>query len=258
MMTPLGNFPVMSFDLRPVDGQFVFGQAELDAADTLRFGFSIETYKGRDTLAFRNGGYFQGVLRDSRAALVESDGGTWRFCDVGDAGCSYVDARFTVGQNQLALETRVRGATHLLWNAQRQEARPVAPGFPSDLASRGNGSAPWPTLATVQVNATWASAVTAPADVWLVLTTTPCLPTFACHSSRAVSKAVAAGASAATLSLPNVHPGSYKVTVVVDPDRNFAATAAPTSGDRVAVDLDLVVPVSGTATLNALAAYTVP
>ncbi len=95
-MTPLGTFPMMNFDLRPVDGQFVFGQAELDADETLRFGFSVETYGGQNVLAYRNGGFFGGVLRDTRTALVDTDGGTWRFCYVGDGGCSYLDARFTV------------------------------------------------------------------------------------------------------------------------------------------------------------------
>lgn len=257
-MTPLGNFPRMNFDLRPVDGQMVFGQAELDAADTLRFGFNIETYGGRDVLAYRNGGYFGGVLRDTRTALDSTDGGTWRFCYVGDGGCDYIDARFTVSGSSLVLDTHVRGQPHVYWNAQRQETRTVPAGFPSDLASRGDGSAPWPPLATVEVNASWATATAAPADLWLILTTTNCFPSFGCHASRSISGALDGGVSSATLSLPNVHPGSYKATLLLDRDRNFASTFAPTSGDTLAVDQALEVPDAGTATLNATLSYTLP
>jgi hypothetical protein len=257
-MTPLGNFPRMSFDLRPTDNQFVFGQAEMDATDTLRFGFDIETYGGRDVLAFRNGGYFQGILRDSRTSLQDSDGGTYHFCYVGDGGCSYIDAKFTVTDTTLVLNTNVRGQPHVYWNATRLESRTVPAGFPSDLASRGDGSAPWPTLATVQVNASFGTAVTADADAWLILTTTACFPAFNCNESRAVSVAVPASSSSAMLSLPNVHAGAYKVSVILDVNKNFASTMAPSSGDRVAVDQDLTVPASGTASLNVTTSYTVP
>ena len=143
-----GQLSGSTFDLRPVEGQFVFGQAEVDAADTLRFGFSIETYGGY-ALAFRNGGYFQARPRDSRTALQDSDGGTWRFCSVGDGGCAYIDARFTVTGSALQLDTHVKNAPHLYWNATKQEPAHAGPGFPTDTASRGDGSAPRPMLANV-------------------------------------------------------------------------------------------------------------
>jgi hypothetical protein len=257
-MTPLGNFPVMNFDLRPVDGQFVFGQSDLDAANTLRFGFSIETYGDRDVLAYRNGGFFQGVLRDSRTALVETDGGTYRFCFVGDAGCGYIDARFTVAGAQLTLDTKVRGNQHVLWNATRDETRTVPTPFPSDTASRGDGGAPWPAMASVQVTANFGLTLAAPANVWVLLTTTPCFPTFGCRASRAVMTSAALGDSSATLTVPTVHAGAYKATVLLDLDRNFATARAPNTGDRIAVDQDLTVPASGTANLTATTSFAVP
>lgn len=257
-MTPLGNFPVMNFDLRPVDGQFVFGQSDLDSANTLRFGFSIETYGGRDVLAYRNGGFFQGVLRDSRTQLIETDGGTWRFCSVSDAGCGYIDARFSVSGSQLTLDTKVRGNQHVLWNATRDELRSVPIPFPSDTASRGDGSAPWPTMANVQVTANFGVTLTAQADVWVILTTTPCFPSFSCRASRSVMRAAAVNDTTAMLTVPTVHAGAYKVTVLVDLDRNFATTRAPSSGDRVAVDQDLTVNATGMATLTATTSFVVP
>jgi len=87
-MTPLGNFPVMSVDFRGVGAGFLFGQTDLDLANTLRFGFSIETH-GADVVAYRNGGFFGGVLRDTRTRLLEADDttGRYRFCSV-DRGCA--------------------------------------------------------------------------------------------------------------------------------------------------------------------------
>lgn len=257
-LTPLGNFPVMNFDLRPVDGQFVFGQSDLDAANTLRFGFSIETYGGRDVLAYRNGGFFQGVLRDSRTQLVEADGGTWRFCSVTDAGCGYIDARFSVSGTQLTLDTRVRGNQHVLWNATRDELRSIPVPFPSDTASRGDGSAPWPTMASVNVTANFGVTLTAAADVWVILTTTPCFPTFNCKASRSVMRAASASDTSAMVTVPSVHAGTYKATVLVDLDRNFATTRAPSSGDRVAVDQDVTVNTTGSAQVTATTSVVVP
>lgn len=256
-MTRLGNFPQMNFDLRPVGDHFVFGQAELDSVNTLRFGFSIETHGGRDVLAYRNGGFFTGVLRDSRTALVEAGPDTWRFCSVTPQGCGYIDARFTLNGTNLVVDSRVRGMPHRYWNAQRKETRSVTAPFPASLSSQGDGSAPWPAMGSVRVNVSWAPALTAPADVWLVLTTTACFPSFACSSSRSISTTADAGTSA-TLTLPSVHAGQYKMTALLDLDRNFTSLLRPSSGDRVAVDQDLTVSQSGEATLNVSASFTVP
>jgi len=256
-MTRLGNFPQMSFDLRPVGDGFVFGQTELDGANTLRFGLNIETHGGRDVLAYRNGGFFTGVLRDSRTALVESGPDTWRFCSVTPQGCGYIDARFTLNGTNLVVDARVRGMPHMYWNAQRRETRTVPAPFPASLASQGDGSAPWPAMGSLRVNASWLGALAQPADVWLLLTTTACLPSFACSPSRSVSAAVASGTTV-TLTLPSVHAGSYKATVLVDLDRNFASVLRPSSGDRLAVDLDVTVAASGEVTLAAPANLTVP
>ena len=91
-----------------------------------------------------------------------------------------------------------------------------------------------------------------------MLTTTACFPTFQCHSSRSLTTVAGANATGATLTLPTVHAGDYKVTVLLDLDRNFASTHAPSSGDKIAIDQPLTVPASGTATLNATTSITTP
>lgn len=259
-MTPLGDFPIMYMDFRPVGQGFLFAQADLDVADNLRFGISIETYGGVDVLAYRNGGLFQGVLRDSRTKLMESDdaAGRYRFCSV-PAGCNYIDATFTFnGANELVFDTKVRGTQHVYWTAQRRETRTVAAPFPATLTSMGDGTAPWPTLATVQPTVRWLNPLAQAGTVWVLLTTTNCAPQFTCVASRTLRVDVAAGATSATLTLPAVHPGDYKLTAVVDRTRMFATRLAPASGDSLAVDQAVTVPASGQVSPDILAAYTLP
>ncbi|MEW5738482.1 MAG: hypothetical protein AB1938_06120 [Myxococcota bacterium] len=259
-MTPLGDFPVMYMDFRNVGPGFLFAQADMDATNNLRFGLSIETYDGADMLAYRNGGYFQGVLRDSRTRLVEADeaAGRYRFCSV-TQGCGYIDATFRfTGPDDLVFDTLVRGAQHVLWTARRRESRTLPDPFPATLASMGDGGAPWPAMASVQATVRWTTALTQPGTVWILLTTTPCAPTFSCVASRSMRVDVAAGATSATLSIPSVHAGDYRLTAVVDRDGTFGTTLAPSSGDSLAVDQVVSVPSSGQATPDVLAGYTVP
>lgn len=259
-MTPLGDYPVMFMDFRNVGPGFLFAQADVDASNNLRFGFSIETYGGADVLAYRNGGYFQGVLRDSRTRLVEVDeaAGRYRFCAV-TQGCGYIDATFRfTGPDDLVFDTLVRGTQHLLWTARRREARAVPTPFPATQASMGDGTAPWPAMASVQATVRWPTPLTQAGVVWVLLTTTPCAPTFSCVASRSLRVDAAPGAISATLTIPSVHAGDYRLTAVVDRDGTFGATLAPSSGDSLAIDQPLTVPVAGMASPDVLAGYTVP
>lgn len=259
-MTPLGDFPVMAMDFRAVGPGFLFAQTDMDAQDNLRFGLSIETYGGVDVLAYRNGGLFQGVLRDSRTTLVEADdaNGRYRFCSAAQ-GCGYIDATFRfTGPDDLVFDTLVKGTQHVFWTAKRRETRTVPAPFPATLASTGDGTAPWPSMASVQATVRWAAPLTQAGAVWVLLTTTACAPTFGCVASRALRADVAAGATSAVLTLPAVHAGDYRLTAVVDRAGTFATTMTPASGDSLAVDQPVTVPASGQASPDVLAGYTLP
>ena len=259
-MTPLGDFPIMYMDFRPVGPGFLFAQADLDVADNLRFGFSIETVNGTDVLAYRNGGLFQGILRDSRTRLVESDdaAGRYRFCSV-PAGCGYIDATFTFSSpTELVFDSKVRGTQHVLWNAQRRETRTVPSPFPATLDSMGDGGAPWPAMAAVQTTVRWTTPLTQAGTVWVLLTTTNCAPSFTCVASRTLRTDVNTGATSATLTLPAVHAGDYRLTAVVDRTRMFGTRLAPASGDSIAVDQAITVPASGQVSPDVFAAFTWP
>ncbi|MBX7096383.1 MAG: hypothetical protein K1X89_01610 [Myxococcaceae bacterium] len=258
--TPLGSFPQMTVDFRPVGGTFLFGQTETDSANSLRFGFSIETYGGRDVLAYRNGGYFQGVLRDTRTALQSVDpvSRTYQFCAV-PQGCGYLDARWRLDTaDQLTFDVKVRGAQHLLWTAVRKQTRAVPSPFPSTLASQGDGSRPWPTLGTVRANVSWSAPLSKQATVWVQLSTTPCAPTFQCFPSRLFSSTVDAGVTQVSMTLRDVHAGSYSTFAVVDRNQDLATTHAAGSGDGIATDQPLTVPDAGEGLVTLPVTYEVP
>jgi hypothetical protein len=156
--TPLGfDFP-MTVEFSPSDPGFVFGKYLLDANDTVCWGFNIETYSGKTVVAFRNGGYLGGVLRDSRLQLVDYDtaGGKYHFCAVLEhglpvAGCSYIDATYTFSapDHMLFVVTTMSGKAHVHWDATRSQVVSLPNPFPDSIVSQGNGSAPWPAAAGI-------------------------------------------------------------------------------------------------------------
>jgi hypothetical protein len=235
--TPLGDFPIMYMDIRPADPHVLFGRADLSAGNSLRFAFSVETLGGKDTLVYRNGGYFQGLLRDSRAALVAADEavGSYRFC-AAPRGCSYIDANFRFSApDRLVLDVKVKEAQHLLWTARRLEPRPIPSPFPADLSSQGPGDAPFPPLPTLRAAITWTAPLVADADVWLVLSTSDCSLAASCAISRSFLALAPAGSTRADLALEQIHPGSYKALAVLDRNRNLRTTPLPDSHDGLSL-----------------------
>ena len=235
-MTVLGDFPLMNLDMRAATPHLLFGRVDLDPFNSLRFALSIETHEGVDVVVFRNGGQFMGLDRDTRTRLVESDAaaGHYRFCAI-TKGCEYIDAVFSVDDDHLTLDVAVKGAPHLLWDAARAEPRGLPEPFPADLASQGPGDAPFPPMPALAVTVTWAEPLPAPADVWAIVTTTPCDLLLQCTHSRSLRTLAPAGATSATLTMLQVHPGAYQVNAILDRDQNVPQTLGPDSGDGVGV-----------------------
>lgn len=254
--TPLGRFAVMNMDLRAADDRQLFSRFDLDAANNLRFAFAVEDVEGTPTLIYRNGGYFQGLLRDTRAVLVEGGGDVWRFCH-GPRGCEYLEAIFTfAGADQLSLVVRVRGQMHLRWPARRLEARPLPAGF---AANTGPHDGPFPPLPDLTVTATWRDPLPAPTTAWLLLSTTPCGFTGACNPARVLSAEAPAGATAVDLRLEQVHPGAYHLNVILDRNGNFPQRLFPDRGDGIAgLDHPIQVAPDGETTVERSVGLTVP
>lgn len=247
--TPLGDLPILNMDLRPADPYTLFGRNDLDADNNLRFAFALEASAQGDRLVFRNGGYFQGILRDTRAELVtpptapDSDG--YRFCAM-DRGCGYLEATWSFPTTgQLALAVRVRGQPHLSWSARRTEDRPTAERFPTDDRAHGDASAPFPPLPSLRLRVDWSDPLMLAADVWVVLSRDGCGLT-GCNVSRSLLAVAAAGTQTAELVIEQLHAGDYQVMALLDRDRSFRSSLSPSRGDGVTLPLNTAVRVAAT------------
>jgi hypothetical protein len=232
-MTPLGTFPLMNMDVRAASGHVLFGRVDLDEDNSLRFAFEVEAPGGEPTLVYRNGGYFLGLLRDSRAALVEHTADTWRFCSTSAQGCDYIDATFTfTGDTELVFDTRVKGAQHVYWQATRKETRTLPDPFPVDLTPEAS-DAPFPPMPTLVIDVTWTEPLMEDGEVWVILSTTNCDTQLSCTVSRSLRKTTLMDDTAATLTIDQIHAGDYKLNAVLDRNGNFATTQFPDSGDGI-------------------------
>jgi len=236
-MTSVGDFPIMSMDIRPVDDRTLFSRVDLDAANNLRFAFAIEEHDGAPTLVFRNGGYFLGFLRDTRTTLVEHDpdAGLWRFCAI-TGGCDYVEARFLRSDpDVLTLSTDVMGRPHMHWEGVLAEPRPLDGDFPYD-PSPGQADDPFPPMPALRVSLSWTEPLVASVDAWVVLSTTECaLLPGSCQPSRFLRITADAGATSAELQFDQIHAGDYFATAMLDRNGNLAGTLFPDGGDLVSL-----------------------
>jgi hypothetical protein len=236
-MTSVGDFPIMAMDVRPADDRTLLSRVDLDAANNLRFAFAIEEHDGTPVLVFRNGGYFLGILRDTRTRLVEHDpeARTWRFCAVA-GGCAYVDALFTLeAPERLVLTATVLGRPHMHWEGVRREERPLDGEFPYD-PTPGAADDPFPAMPTLRVALSWVTPTSEPVDAWVVLSTTDCtLAPGSCQPSRFIRTTVEVGSTGVELVLDQIHAGAYQANAFLDNNGNLAGTLFPDSGDLVSI-----------------------
>jgi hypothetical protein len=248
--TLLGDFPMMNVDFRAATEGMLFGRVDLDGENSLRLAFDVETIDGADVLVFRNGGLFSGMTRDTRNVLVDSDeaAGIYHFCArEAEGGCGYVDAVWTFdAATHVVLDVHVRGAPHLHWDARRAEARTVPLPFPASDAPQGSGTEPFPDMPALAVTVSWSTPLAAPADVWLILATTPCV-SGTCVPSRWFRVGVDAGATSATMMLDQIHADSYRGTAVLDRNGDVATTLRPGPGDGVSIP-DATIEIASTGT----------
>lgn len=246
--TSVGSFPTMNMDIRR-EGETMFARVDLDADNSLRFGFALEEHEGAPVLVYRNGGQFLGIDRDTRTELVEfdEDAQSWRFCAIA-GGCGYVDATFEFdGDTAFTLDVKVMGMDHILWEAVRREERPITDGL--TLGDPLPGDAPFPDIPSLEVELSWSDPLAEAADAWIILSTTDCGFTAACVPSRFHRVSAPAGATSAMLVLEQIHPGEYSANAMLDRNGNLAGTLFPDAGDTVAFpDQGVTVNPTGTST----------
>ena len=239
--TPLGPIPIMNMDLRPANPHHLFGRVDLDGDNNLRFDLAIEAPAQSPVLVFRNGGYFRGILRDSRTQLIEykKEGPSYRFCGL-TLGCDYLDARFSfTDASHLTLDVKVRGQQHILWTPERKETRTLPTPFPQDETSQGSGDAPFPALPRLLATVSWDKPLPSEADVLMILSTTSCSyltpANLGCTVSRSLFGHAPAGAKSVSLTFDQIHAGSYKTTAILDRHGTLKQRLFPQSGDGITV-----------------------
>lgn len=253
--TSVGDFPVMNMDIRAVAPRTLFSRVDLDSSNNLRFAFGYEDHPefGR-ILVYRNGGFFQSVLRDTRTRLVGLDGDTWQFCAI-DGGCGYIDARFELTEaGTLDLDVEVLRSHHIHWAPTRVEDRSLPAGFPGEAA--GTGQDPFAPMPTLNATLAWTNAADEGEEAWLLLFTEPCAVTAGdCNPARFFRATVLAGDTEVVIPFDQIHPGSYYALAVLDRNGNLANSLFPDSGDAVSlpnVAVEVAEDGTSTATVNVM------
>lgn len=260
--TPLGSFPVMAMDVRPIDDGVVYSQVDVDGDNNLFFAFAVETHPGEgldggdDILVFRNGGSFQSANRESWTALREHGEDRWRFCSL-ERGCEYIEAVFELDGDDLVLEVTVKREQHLTWRPERVEER-SATALDDPPTTIGTGPE-LPALPNLDVEVTWREPLEEPAEVWVVLSTTKCGVTGrGCTASRSRRTIAQAGATSVSFQVEKLHPGEYFANCVLDRNRNFTQLLFPDDADRVSLPDKAVTVGDEGATVRLSASIAVP
>ena len=257
--TVLGDFPLVNMDFRPVGDSVLFGRVDLDPNNALRFEFVAEVQSGmRPSWCFATVGCSTGWFAMTPEPCSWSRPATrYRFCAI-QGGCDYVDATFELSSaTQLSLNVLVKGQPHELGSAKRVEERTVPATFPAHTDLPGDED--FPPMPSGELHVTWATPVAAPTDVWVVLSTTSCIPTGSCQFSRWIKTSATAGATDATIRIDQLHGGAYSALAVVDANNDLASTLGPDAGDLISViSPQITVAPSGTTMANLAATYVVP
>ena len=236
--TSVGDLPLMNMDVRPADDRTLFARVDLDAENSLRFAFAVEEdASGEPALVFRNGGYFLGILRDSRTTLQSYDDetGVFRFCSV-TGGCDYVEAVFVApGDDTLTLEVQVMGMFHIHWSPQRAEPRELDGAFPYD-DTPGSMEDPFPTMPILEATLTLPEPASGGEQAWILLFTESCpLMVGQCVPSRFLRAPVDAGEDEVVLGLDQIHPGEYFALAILDRDGDLEQSLLPDTEDAVSL-----------------------
>ena len=258
--TPLGSFPLMNMDMRPVGDSFLFSRVDLDVDNALRFALYHETIAGTDHLVYRNGGLFMGLERDTRTIFIEQpDRDSYKFCEPVQ-GCDYLEAVWTfTSETELVLDVKVGQAPHLVWRATRVEERDAPDPFPATTEPLGDGTLPFPDMPTLDLTTNVSAPSTGDSYVWVVLSDTNCgLTGRSCQPSRSMRITIPDGTTSGSARIEQIHGARYVVNAIWDRNGNFDTAPFPDSGDEVAVPDATTVVVDGATELTIATSIAVP
>jgi len=254
--TALGSFPEWIVDFRPISGAQISAKNELDSLNDIFMSFFIVKYDDAYKLAFRNGGGFAGLQRNSYMVIDSvsetSSQSFYRFVDF-VAGQNRVYTNVTFKDDSLIMHTYTNvyntlstPTTHMFWQASLRDTTSTQNAinlfnFPQkemvkDFSTTFEGLSqsvfytpnadPYPETeqpylgnTTVTVNITNPPSVPAGQKSLIIITTQPLFNGFVFNPSNLDfrSRYVLVDAQSNTsFNFNYMHPGDYYVNAVYD------------------------------------------
>lgn len=294
--TPLGSFPEWIVDLRPVSEAQVSSKNELDSLNDIFMSFFVVKQDCEYKIAFRNGGGFAGMVRNSYMiadSVYESvEFSFYRFADVVSGGNRvYTDIHFEGDSLKMFTYTNQYNSLpqpvlHMQWQAERKDVtatedavnhfnypqKAIVKDFSTtfdgltEAIFYSNAADPYPESQQPYLGESQVSvSISNPSDpdpakkVLILITTEPLFNgfTFLQENLKYRSRYVLVGAATETGYLFNyMHPGNYFVNVIYDENGDQTFS----SGDYMnsTFDVPLQLPPSGSAAIHVPVNFQIP
>lgn len=129
--TALGSYPKWVVDFRPISASQISAKNELDISNDIHMTFFVAKYNGKESVAFRNGGMFNGNTRTSYfladSVSETSSHSYYRFAEiVKGKSRAYTELVFkgdslTFKTYTNVYNTEATPVPHMTWKAQRKD-----------------------------------------------------------------------------------------------------------------------------------------
>lgn len=208
-------------DLAPTDSGWLFGRSESgEGYRRVLVGLTNAGALYRDTSDTDQGA----VQHEAELRMV--DGSTWTFCP--DEACEIRRHEVVLDDYDLLIRTIESDATTVRFEGQRLEET-------SGRVDEIETDTPEPSLPSLTVQGAWPQAETVATYARIAVSRERCQT--GCVPSRTYEQLVPSGALSVDLVVPELHPGTWYVTVFLDRNRNAGPSTSyqPGPGDRFAL-----------------------
>jgi hypothetical protein len=129
--TALGSYPKWVVDFRPISASHISAKNELDILNDIHMAFFVTKYNGKNYVAFRNGGMFNGNTRTSYfltdSVSETSSHSFYRFSEIiKGRSRAYTEVIFkgdsvTINSYTNVYDTEATAVPHMTWKAKRKD-----------------------------------------------------------------------------------------------------------------------------------------
>jgi len=294
--TPLGSYSEWIVDFRPISSSQISSKNELDSLNEIFMSFFVVKHSCAYKIAFRNGGGFAGLTRNSYMVIdsVSETPSLWfyRFVDPVSGGKRvYTDVTFKqdslimhVYTNQYNVLTEP--VTHMIWTANSRDTTSAQDAitlfsFPQKAVTKDfsttfegiteavfysaaadpypEGDQPYLGTSNVSITITNPTTIDSSKKVLIIITTQPLFSgmVFVPANLDFRSRYVFVGAATPTgYNFNYMHPGTYYVNAIYDSNGDFNFS----SGDYMnsAFDVPLTLTDKGSSNVNVVINFLIP